>query len=114
MMDFSNVNDMSKMLNAISERQKVVSSNLANANTPGYTAKEVSFAQLLEKMDSPFETRLSHKMGSVEPIETSSGNPVSLQKELIEMQKNSLFYGMATRRISTVFTLLKSASQIGR
>jgi flagellar basal-body rod protein FlgB len=116
-MDFSafpTMQNLSKMLNGISERQKVISNNMANAQTPGYTAKEVSFSQVLEKLDSPFETRLSQKMGSTQPLEMSTGQPVNLQHELIEMQHNLLFYSMATRRLSTMVTLLKTASQIGR
>src|ERR1044072_418013 len=101
-------------LNAISERQRLSSANIANAHTPGYTAKHVSFADLL-KTDNPFEIALSQKMGSklVESNE-DTGTPVDLQKELIDMQKNMLFYSMTTRRASTIFNTLKTASQIGR
>ncbi|MFX8715878.1 hypothetical protein ABTM38_19610, partial [Acinetobacter baumannii] len=81
---------------------------------PGYTAREVSFADLL-KTDNPFETDLSRKMGSkMSEIASSTGQPVDLQKEMIEMQKNSLYYSMVTRRASSIFTSLKAAAQIGR
>lgn len=101
-------------MRAISEKQKVNSNNLANAHTPGYTTQQVNFADLL-KTDNPFETALSAKMGS-KMIEVTGGTglPVDIQKELIDMQKNMLFYSMATRRASTIFSTLKTASQIGR
>ena len=101
-------------LSSVSERQRINSSNVANAQTPGYTAKSASFADLLGEQN-PFETRLSTKMGHMPEMEPgNTGKPVELQKELVEMQKNLLFYNMAVRRISTVFTGLKSAAQIGR
>lgn len=108
------VKSMVSILGAVSDRQKVTTNNLVNASTPGYTAQEVSFSELIGKLDSPFETPLSQKMGSIQPVEFNTGEPVSIQKELIEMQKNLLFYNMAVRRISTVITGLKTASQIGR
>jgi flagellar basal body rod protein FlgB len=101
-------------LNAVSERQKLSSANLANAHTPGYTAKQVSFADLV-RTDNPFETQLSQKMGSkMTEMNTETGLPVDVQRELIEMQKNMLYYSMVSRRASTIFTALRTASQIGR
>lgn len=99
---------------AISERQRLTSANIANAHTPGYTARSVSFSDLL-KADNPFETQLSQKMGSkLSEISTDTGTTVDIQKELIDMQKNLLFYSMTTRRASTIFSSLKAASQVGR
>jgi flagellar basal body rod protein FlgB len=101
-------------LGAISERQRLTSANIANAHTPGYTARSISFADLL-KTDNPFETDLSQKIGSkLSEISTDTGTPVDIQKELIDMQKNMLFYSMTTRRASTIFNSLKAASQVGR
>ena len=105
---------LTHILNATSDRQKITTSNIANVNTPGYTAKEVSFAELLGQMDSPFETRMAQQAGGSHVQETDTGNPVNLQKELLDMQKNLLFYNMAVRRVSTVITGLKSAGQVGR
>lgn len=99
---------------AIGERQRLTSANIANAHTPGYTARSVNFADLL-KVDNPFETQLSQKMGSkLSEMSTDTGTPVDLQKELIDMQKNLLYYSMVTRRASTIFSSLKAASQVGR
>jgi flagellar basal body rod protein FlgB len=113
-LDAGPMKSLSSMLAAISDRQRVTSNNLANAATPGYTAQEVKFSDILGQADNPFDTALSQKMGTLQSSETNTGQPVNIQKELIEMQKNLLFYNMATRRISTVITGFKTASQIGR
>lgn len=114
MLPNSSLNTVIHALGAISSRQKTTSANLANAHTPGYTAKSVSFSDLLQG-DNPFETRLSQQMGShIGGVGSDSGASVDVQKELIDMQKNMLFYSMTTRRASTIFNTLKTASQVGR
>lgn len=101
-------------MSAIAQRQSLTSANVANAQTPGYTAKSVNFSDLL-KSDSPFETELSHKMGNrLSEMTTDTGVSVDLQKELIDMQKNLLFYSMVSRRASSIVSNIKAASQVGR
>jgi flagellar basal body rod protein FlgB len=102
------------LLRAISQRQSLSSANIANAHTPGYTARSASFSELL-KSDNPFETDLSRKMGSqISALSTDTGLPVDLQKELIEMQKNYLYFSMVSRRASSIINNIKAASQVGR
>ncbi|MBX2861231.1 MAG: flagellar basal body protein [Vampirovibrio sp.] len=118
-LDFTKaIHPVDNMLTAIGHKQNLVSNNVANAHTPGYTAKTASFSDMLFAANSPFETRLSQKMGSKYSVgeagEIDSGSPVQLQKEMIEMQKNLMLYSMTTRRASTIFNGLRTASQIGR
>jgi flagellar basal body rod protein FlgB len=107
---------VANMLGAISQHQKLVSSNLANAHTPGYTTKSASFSDLLYHQDSPFEVPLAKKLGSsLNPLGvTDTGEPVNLQQQMIDMQKNMLFYSIASRRAASIFNSLRTASQIGR
>ncbi len=109
-----NLSVMGNLLGIISQRQQYISDNVANANTPGYVAKDISFSQMLETMKSPFENSLSRKMANSSVVESFSGQPVNLQHEMIEMQRNSLFYNVAIRRTSTIISLLKSSIQVGR
>jgi flagellar basal-body rod protein FlgB len=113
-MDISSLHLVENSLKAISQRQQVTSANIANAHTPGYTAKELSFNDILGSLNNPFETQLAHKMNGSTAEAASTGVAVDMQKELIEMQKNTLFYSMATRRASTIISTLKTATQIGR
>jgi flagellar basal body rod protein FlgB len=103
-----------KYLDLISNRQKWTSNNIANANTPGYTGKHVEFSELLQRSNHPFETQLSQRMGSTSLFEFLEGEPVNLQREMIDMYKNNLYYGVVTRRLSSVITLMRTASQVGR
>jgi len=113
---YGSFDNIGQVLSATSVRQQVISNNIANAQTPHYTAKSISFSEILAQTNSPFETRLSQKMGNnmgaLGPNDT--GAPVDLKQEMLEVQKNTLIYSMATRRMSSIFNSLRTASQIGR
>ncbi|MDX2085914.1 MAG: flagellar basal body protein [Candidatus Melainabacteria bacterium] len=103
-------------LDVISHQQQVVTNNVANVNTPGYHAKVADFAAVLEQRTNPFETKLAVRLGSALPMEAlyPENGKVNLQHEFTQMHKNSLFYQMATRRLSSVINNIRTASQIGR
>lgn len=94
------------------ERQKVISNNIANVNTPGYKAKDLVFGEELQKaMSNPNDLQLvktnakhlpiEHKVGMMkEPnlitkqnkVEQNDGNNVSLDEEVSEMAKNNIAF----------------------
>jgi len=115
-MDFlpGNLFDKSNLiLDLITKRQEAVSANIANANTPGYVRQDISFGEYLDTLGSPLETKLSQKLGP-SPIMYSRGGEVSTAKELMTMQKNMLYYTIATRRVNTTIQEIKSIAQLGR
>lgn len=90
-------------------RQEVVASNLANVETPGYTAREVSFDSVLARAESGGKVTMSrtdrnHLDGpagagtspfAVEPESDPhrvDGNNVVLEKEMAKMAENTLGY----------------------
>lgn len=111
------VNSIAKTLNAldlIAERQKVLSSNLANMDTPNYRRKDLSFSQYLAGTGSSLETALAAKMGpSPVNVETSTDTRVNPATELTEMQKNSLLYTVAARRMTSAITQMRSVLNLG-
>jgi len=101
-------------LDIIAERQKALSSNLANMDTPNYRRKDVSFSQYLGGASSPLETALSRKMGpSPVSVETSADGVVNPAAELSEMQKNSVLFTVAARRMTSLITEMKSVINVG-
>ena len=85
-------------------RHKVLASNIANAETPGYKAKDVPFNQELHQQvmgmttTSPDHIRGTKNpkevMGMV-PVERTAGedgNNVALDMELANMTENALLY----------------------
>lgn len=111
------MNNTGQMLDLIAKRQKVIGSNLANMDTPGYVRKDLDFSKHLGTSGTPFETTLSAKYGSTgfggeEGEET--GGAINPADELLELQKNSLLYTMATRRMSNIITEMKTVINVGK
>ena len=100
-------------LDLISERQKALSCNLANMDTPNYTRKDVSFAQYLGGTSGSLETALSIKMGPSPVTVQSSGGRIDPATELAEMRKNAILYTESTRRMTSIISEMKQAVSLG-
>ena len=102
------------MLDLISQRQRAIGSNIANMDTPGYVRRDIDFSQYLGSMNSPLETKLSTKLGPSGILEEKEYREIDIAEELSEMQKNSLLYTMATRRMSNIITEMKTVINVGK
>ena len=108
----SSIDKTNLALDAISKKQEVIAANVTNANTPGYVRKDVSFNQILSTANTPLETKLSEKIGP-NPFVVQQEGEVDLKAELIEMQKNSMYFAVATRRMTSVITQMKTVTNVG-
>jgi len=109
------------VLDYLSVRQKVVASNVANVNTPGYKTRDVSFASVLKSKNDDLRLRLTRTnekhfpkgpIGDLnevdtylayKPVNPNDGvNDVDLDKEMVkegEVQVNfNLFSNMLTKK----------------
>lgn len=111
----------------ISERQKLLSENIANADTPGYRPrdlKQVDFRALLEKQTSSVGVTLTnrrHLGGGVaqnynfKPVESEagevspSGNAVSLEEEMMKVGQSQMEFELTTSLYRKHMQLLKLA-----
>ncbi|MEI6125802.1 MAG: flagellar basal body rod protein FlgB [Pseudomonadota bacterium] len=120
---------LSKVLDLRSQRHTLISSNVANADTPGYKAGAINFEDELNKMlPSNSKLKLSttneKHMPMADPdfsdlkpsivletgkVQRVDGNTVDLEKEVVEMSKNQLMYGAMTQIIKKKIEGLQSA-----
>jgi len=119
-----------KGLDAYAMRQKVIASNLANSETPGYVAKKVSFEEQLSKVlnkQSGGLTRTSgdhipirgglRAMDKVKPMVEDAGVPenyngvnnVDIEREMGNLATNQIDFTAATKIMGIRFRMLKSA-----
>jgi flagellar basal-body rod protein FlgB len=109
-MDASSVTQLLfQQLNYRSERQKVISSNIANIDTPNYKTKDLKFSDYMNKSQDEYQlqmtlTNKSHmlpqdtshqpfKMYEVEGLkEQNDGNNVNLDTQMSEMSKNAVMF----------------------
>ena len=108
------LNRVGSMLSLIADRQSILSENLANMDTVDYKRKDISFGQYLSAGQNTLETKLSNKLGGSPVLEELKSEPVNPANELIEMQKNSLLYTVATRNIASTITQMKTVIAVGK
>jgi flagellar basal-body rod protein FlgB len=54
------------------ERQRIIASNIANADTPGYAARDINFKDTLAKMTGASNSELSRLNLGITPVATQS------------------------------------------
>jgi len=110
-MDASGVtNLLFKQLNFRGEQQKVISTNIANIDTPGFKTKELKFDDQLNKSQNEYNLKLvKTNKGHMDIIPTSSGknyyidetkglkeqndgNNVNLDTQMSSMAKNNIMF----------------------
>jgi len=108
-------------------RRRLISSNVANAETPGYKAVDVDFRRILQENVEGVRVRLvrTHKghMGLTRvppkwPIQRqlwsegegrADGNTVSLEGEMAKLAENHIRFQLLTRAVNHIFATLKEA-----
>lgn len=114
-------------LNLRLANQNVISSNIANADTPGYKAKAMEFESALRdalgvgRKVSPEETNprhiAPHATDPVHPeiyddpngVESLDGNTVDRAAEMAKLAENQLLYDASTEMLKRKLGMLKYA-----
>ena len=81
---------------------------------PGNKQETIDFSQYIGNMNSPIETKLSNALGPSGIIEDRRNQEIDIAEEFAEIQKNSLLYTMATRRMSNIITEMKTVINVGK
>lgn len=103
-------------------RQEIVASNIANIDTPGYVARDVSFEEILKKSMEPrlqLASTHSQHMKNPDPGETlekeanrvsiEMTGPVNLEEEMAKLSRNNIEYQFLVTMLNKKFALLKLA-----
>lgn len=104
-------NQIAHYMDLLSARQKLVASNIANVDTPGYTTKDIDFQ---------FEFMSLVQGGTpnvVEPaglVVNNDGNNVSLDRESRLLAENALRFNVASNLMKTQMKLIESAIKEGQ
>jgi flagellar basal-body rod protein FlgB len=94
-------------LDGLAARQRISAQNLANSETPGYTAQTVSFEDSLNAaISSGDATKASITTGVTADPPNINGNNVSVDTETISMIDTGLKYQLATQEMSNKFRIL--------
>jgi len=98
----------------LSERQKLIASNIANADTPGYRTQDIDFR-------SEFENAAASQPGQSAPVieaqglpAKADGNNVNLDREARLLAENAFRFSIASNFARAELATLKSAIQEGK
>jgi len=101
---------LERYLDLLAARQKLVASNIANADTPGYRTRDIDFQREF----------LSLAGGAPDAVEVSGlptrhdGNNVSVDREARLLAENALRFNLASNLLRTEIRMVRSAIQEGR
>jgi len=98
-------------MDLLSARQKLVASNIANLDTPGYKTKDIDFQfefMSLVKGNSP------NVVDAPGLVVKNDGNNVTLDREARLLAENALRFNLASSLMKTQLKLVSAAIQEGK
>lgn len=96
---------LTRAMDTYTLRQRVTAANIANADTPGYAKRSVTFEDELQKVQ---KSGGAEKMSNVTPKIIESGEEVVLEDELLEMSDTQIRVHLVTRSIRHNFDMLRN------
>ncbi|KAB7708046.1 flagellar basal body rod protein FlgB [Bacillus aerolatus] len=118
-----------KGLNYSALKQKTIANNIANADTPNYKSKDVSFKKVFDETLAnelaAYRTDSRHfsfRSNESDPAVVTSrdlsfnqnGNSVDIDKEMSNLATNQIYYNALTDRMSGKFNSLTNVIKGGR
>jgi len=110
---------LEKLLDFTSLRQKVISQNIANAETKDYKRREVEFKEILDnrmqsvKDPQKISTEFNVRIDEESPV-LSDGNNVDINKEMSEMAKNTIMFQFASKKLHGYYQTLQGVIRGGK
>ena len=124
---------LQKSLDLREQKQQVIAGNIANAETPGYAARKMSFEDNLRRALKTPEIS-SHKTNAkhfaigtrgisgvqgditreTDGVLFGDGNSVSVDDEMFDLAENQLLYEASSQILKKKFSMLKFAVSDGR
>ena len=124
------INTLQQSLNYSSIKNQTIASNISNADTPNYKAKDVEFNDILKSELSSsltakrtnarhisFEQEQKFSYQLVQRNNTTfnhNGNNVDIDKEMAELAQNQIYYQSLIDRINGKFNSLQTVIKGGR
>jgi flagellar basal-body rod protein FlgB len=119
-------NLLQSFLDVQSRRSEVIAGNIANADTPGYVAKELNFQEYLE--EAARESKLPQSkqdwqnLSSFSPMVTEQsptvigldGNTVDAGREMADLAQTGTNFNFGAKMLQSRLRLLRTAIKEGR
>jgi len=107
---------LARFLDVNAYRHSLITSNLANIDTPGYRTRDINFAAELQRIQDPLSsatfTPVSRPVEGL--IERPDANNVSLERESLLLAETQLRYRIGVELIRAEFRRLSMAINDGK
>lgn len=103
--------NIERYMDLLSARQKLVTSNIANADTPGYKTQDISFQSELQGMLDGGSPRPTQVTGL--PTK-NDGNNVDLDREARLLAENAMRFSVASNLMRSQIQTVKEAIKEGQ
>lgn len=109
-------NQIERYMDLLSARQKLVASNIANIDTPGYKTKDIDFQfELLNASSgSGGAGQYPNVLDAPGLVTKSDGNNVSLDREARLLSENALRFSVASSLMKSELRMVESAIKEGQ
>lgn len=125
---FSNsITSLEKGLDYAALRQKAITDNIANVDTPNYKAKDVNFREIMEEANDAFSAhrtdqrhfQFSSSNSSPTPVRNNfsyneNQNSVDLDSEMTKLASNQIYYNALIDRLGSKYSSLSNVIKGGR
>ena len=104
-------NNLQRYMDLLSVRQKLVASNIANADTPGYKTKDLNFQFEYFSLAQGAEPNVINAEG----LKTKNdGNNVDMDRETRLLSENAIRFNIASTLLKSQIRQLRTAVQEGK
>ena len=126
----SNINLLENYISYLSTKNKVISNNIANIGTTGYTRQNVKFNDVLSNeitsslkktedkhinLSAPQQTGIENEIFLDKNKESNGGiNNVDIETEMAELAENAINFKFSSKKIASHFQLMREVIKGGR
>ena len=103
------INALHSMLRGLSARQQAIADNVANVETPNYTAKVVAFEDSLREAIGSGSGVVAPELNRSTNPALPNGNNVVIEEEMVALQLTQLKYEMANTAMSSKLGVLRTS-----
>ena len=94
---------------------RILASNIANVETPGYKEKDIDFRKELDSlMGGPANIEVKVKDAIDGGMASIDGNTVSMEDQIVKMTENTLMFNSLVQMINKKFSMIRYAINEGR
>jgi flagellar basal-body rod protein FlgB len=106
---------LEKALDIRAYYHRILASNIANVETPGYREKDIDFRKELDSLtEDPANIQVKVKSTTDGGIAAVDGNTVNMEDQIVKMTENTLMFNSLVQMINKKFSMIRYAINEGR